>query len=185
MFAFIRQATPLKPPVRELGFTLVELIVTMVVISIAVLGITNALSFAFAHQSDGLWQAKSVALAESYLEEIMARRFDEATPLGGVPPCAPTTVACSAVGVDGEARTEFDDVDDYHGVDDSPPLDVNGNPRLEYAGYRVQVTVAYLDALQVSALGLDASTDAKLVTVRVTPPGVGSAMEFPMLRTNF
>ena len=67
------------------GFTLVELVVTMVVISIAVLGISYALSFAFSRQSDGLWQAKSVALAESYLEEIMARRYDEVTPLGGVP----------------------------------------------------------------------------------------------------
>lgn len=174
-----------KTLVREAGFSLVELVVTMVVISIAVLGITNALSFAFAHQSDGLWQAKSVALAESYLEEIMARRFDEATPLGGVPACSPVTVPCSAVGVDGEPRAEFDDVDDYHGIDDMPPVDANGNPLAEYPGFRVQVTVAYADAAQVAALGLDATTDAKLVTVLVTPPGGKSTMEFPMLRTNF
>jgi MSHA pilin protein MshD len=174
-----------KTLVRERGFSLVELVITMVVISVAVLGIANALSFAFAHQSDGLWQAKSVALAESYLEEIMARRFDEATPLGGVPACAPATVPCSAVGVDGEVRAEFDDVDDYHGIDDMPPVDVNGNPRLEYAGFRVQVNVAYADVTQVTALGLDASTDAKLVSVLVTPPGGKSTMEFPMLRTNF
>ena len=44
------------------GFTLVELIVTMMLVSIAVLGISYALSFAFTHQSDGLWQAKAVAL---------------------------------------------------------------------------------------------------------------------------
>ena len=169
---------------RERGFTLVELIVTMVVVSIAVLGMTYALSFAFSHQSDGLWQAKGVALAESYLEEIMARRFDETTPLGGVPPCSPATVPCSAIGADGEARDEFDDVDDYDGVDDLPPLDIHGNPRLEYAGYRVEVAVAYVDAAQIAALGLDDATDAKLVTVAVTPPGQ-STMEFPMLRTNF
>jgi MSHA pilin protein MshD len=166
------------------GFSLVELIVTMMLISIAVLGITYALSFAFSHQSDGLWQAKSVALAESYIEEIMARRYDEAAPLGGVPPCSPATVACSAVGADGETRSEFDDVDDYDGVDDLPPLDVNGNPRAEYAGFRVQVSVAYADAGQVAALGLDATTDAKLVTVIVTPPGQ-SDMSFPIVRGNY
>ena len=122
-----------------------------------------------------------MALAESYLEEIMARRFDEATPLGGVPPC----VACSVVGPDGgETRAQYDDVDDYHGVDDQPPLDIEGNPRAEYAGYRVQVSVAYLDAGQVAALGLDATSDAKLVRVQVTAPGQ-STMEFPMLRANY
>lgn len=167
-------------PAPDRGFTLVELIVTMMLISTAVLGISYALSFAFSHQSDGLWQSKSIALAESYLEEIMARRFDETTPIGGVPPCAP----CSAPGPDGEARTGFDDVDDYDGVDDLPPLDALGNPRLEYDGYRVQVAVGYPSAGQVAALGLDDATDAKLVTVTVTPPG-GSAMDFSVLRGNF
>ncbi|MDH3640890.1 MAG: prepilin-type N-terminal cleavage/methylation domain-containing protein [Gammaproteobacteria bacterium] len=169
---------------RPSGFTLVELILTMMLISIAVLGITYALSFAFTHQSDGLWQAKSVALAESYIEEIMARRYDEVTPLGGVPPCAPATVACSAIGLDGEVRAEFDDVDDYDGIDDLPPVDVNGNPRAEYAGFRVQVSVAYADVAQVAALGLDNTTDAKLVTVTVTPPGQ-SDMSFPIVRGNY
>ena len=169
---------------RVSGFTLVELIVTMMLVSIAVLGISYALSFAFSHSSDGLWQAKSVVLAESYIEEIVARRYDEATPLGGVPPCSPTTVACSAIGVDGEVRSEFDDVDDYDGVDDLPPVDVDGNPRAGYAGFRVQVSVAYADAAQIAGLGLDDATDAKIVMVTVTPPEM-SDMNFPMLRGNY
>ncbi|MEQ8857038.1 MAG: prepilin-type N-terminal cleavage/methylation domain-containing protein [Pseudomonadales bacterium] len=166
------------------GFTLVELVVTMVVISIAVLGIGQALAFAFTHQSDGIWQTRSVALAETYIEEIMARRFDEATPVGGVPPCAPAAVPCSAVGSDGETRAEFDDVDDYDGLDEQPPLDMDGNPRPEYARFRVQVSVGYPDAAQVAAFGLDDASDAKLVTVTVTPPGEAT-MRFPILRANY
>jgi MSHA pilin protein MshD len=169
---------------RAGGFTLVELVVTMVVISIAVLGIGQALAFAFAHQSDGLWQAKAVALAESYVEEIMARRYDEAAPVGGVPPCAPTAVPCTSVGNDGETRSQFDDVDDYHGLDEQPPLDANGNPRTAYAAYRVQISVAYMNAAQVAAYGLDDASDAKLVTVTVTPPGEGP-MAFPVIRANY
>lgn len=166
------------------GFTLVELIVTMVLVSIAVLGISQALAFAFAHQSDGLWQVKSVALAESYLEEILARRYDEAAPVGGVPPCAPAAIPCTPAGNEGEARAEFDDVDDYDGLDEQPPLDADGNPRVEYAGYRVQVEVDYLDAAQVTALGLDDASDGKLVTVEVTPPGE-APMSFSVLRGNY
>lgn len=166
------------------GFTLVELVVTLVVVSIAVLAIGQALSFAFARQSDGLWQAKAVALAQSYVEEIKARRYDEAAPVGGVPPCAPAAVPCSAVGADGEIRAQFDDVDDYDGLDEQPPLDPDGNPRSDYERYRVQVRVAYLDASQVAAFGLDDTSDAKLITVAVTPPGE-AVMSFPMLRANY
>jgi MSHA pilin protein MshD len=173
-------------PVRNVrGFTLVELIITMAVISIAVLGITYALSFAFSRQSDGLWQAKSIALAESYIEDILSRRYDEATPLGGVPPCSPATTACSSVlGADGESRAQYDDVDDFDGVNDQPPLDADGLPRTEYAAFRVQVSVAYASAAQVADLGLDNPQDAKLINVTVTPPGE-SPMDFPVLRGNF
>jgi len=174
------------PPASEQhsGFTLVELIVTMMIMSFAVLGITYALSFAFSHQSDGLWQARSVALAQSYIEEIMARRYDENSPLGGVPPCSLATVACSAVGNDGETRATFDDVDDYHGLDESPPRDADDAVRAGYTGYRVQVQVAYADAGQIAGLGLDDTTDAKVITVTVTPP-VASPMSFPVVRGNF
>lgn len=186
MCVFTLAAMPQTTPVRSSsGFTLVELIITMAVISVAVLGITYALSFAFAHQSDGLWQAKSVALAESYLEEILSRRYDESTPLGGVPPCSAATAACSSVlGADGESRAEFDDVDDFDGVNDLPPLDADGLPRPQYATYRVQVSVAYASAAQVAALGLDNPQDAKLINVTVTPPG-GTPLDFPVLRGNF
>ncbi len=152
------------------------------------LAIGQALSFAFARQSDGLWQAKAVALAQSYVEEIKARRYDEAAPVGGVPPCAPAALPpaapCSAVGADGETRSQFDDVDDYHGLDEQPPMDAEGNPRSEYARYRVQVSVAYVDAGQIAALGLDDATDAKLITVDVTPPGE-AVMSFRLLRANY
>jgi MSHA pilin protein MshD len=170
---------------KHRGFTLVELIITMSVISIAVLGITYALSLAFRHQSDGLWQAKSVALAASYLEEIVGRRYDETTPQGGVPPCSPATAACSSVmGPEGETRAEFDDVDDYNGVDDFPPLTAQGTPRTEYASFRVQVSVDYVTPAQVAQLALDTTADAKLITVTVLPPD-GSPMHFPLLRGNY
>lgn len=166
------------------GFTLVELIVTMMLISVAVLGISYALSFAFSHQSDGLWQVKSIALAQSYIEEISARRFDEMTPVGGVPPCSASTTACTAPGPEGESRALFDDVDDYDGLNESPPRDAQGSARPGYEGYRVLISVEYMNAGQIGALNLDDATDAKLVLVSVIPPG-GSTMSFPVLRTNF
>jgi len=166
------------------GFTLVELIITLMLISIAVLGISYALGFGLRHQSDAIWQIKSVALAESYLEEILARRFDENSPSGGVPPCSPATTACSTVFDDSESRADFDDVDDYNGLDDSPPKDAQGNVRSGYDGYRVQATVRYADAAEVTAFGLDDVTDAKLITITVSSP-TRAGMSFSVIRGNF
>ncbi len=168
------------------GFTLVEMIVTILIIAIASVGITSSLSFALRHQSDGIWRTKAIALAEAYAEEIMARRFDENTPIGGLPPCSATTVPCSADADfdDGETRANFDDVDDYHNLNEAPPVDAMGIARSGYNNYRVQIQVAYASAAQVVALGLTQPTDAKVVTLWVTPPGQ-PRLEYNLVRGNF
>jgi MSHA pilin protein MshD len=168
------------------GFTLIELIVTMLIISIAALGVTYVLGLGLQHQADPMWQVKAVALAQAYAEEIASRRYDEQTPSGGVPPCSPSTTPCSAAGAfdDGESRAEYDDIDDYDGVLDKPPRDTDGNPLPEYASYQVAVAVAYATPAQASVLGLDSGTDAKIVTITVSNPE-GGAMSFSTLRGNF
>ena len=168
------------------GFTLVELVITMLLISIAALGVTYVLGLAFRHQSDALWQAKAVALASAYAEEILSRRFDEHSPQGGVPPCSPATTPCSLSSAfnDGEPRAQFDDIDDYDGVSDSPPLDADGNPRTDYAAYRVDVAVAYADSSTIAKLGLNGATDVKVVTVQVTSPE-GGRLTLAALKGNY
>ena len=44
--------------------------------------------------------------------------------------------------------------------------------------------MAYASAAQVATYGLDDPTDAKVVTVSVSPPGQ-SALDFTILRSNF
>ena len=85
------------------GFTLVETIVSMLIISIAALAMASSLGFAFARSSDGLLESKVVYIAQGYLEEIQARRYDEVTPVGGTPPCA-VLIPCSTPGPDAESR---------------------------------------------------------------------------------
>eukprot|EP00752_Nemacystus_decipiens_P018009 g16142.t1 len=158
------------------------MIATIAILAIAAVSIFSTLSFALRYQSEGIWQVKVSRLADSYMEQILARRFDETTPPGGVPPC----VTCSAPGSfdDGETRAQFDDVDDFDGVDDLPPVDENGAALAGFDNYRVQVSVAYPDAAQQADLGLTSATDAKLITLTITPPGE-NPQTFTAIKANF
>jgi len=165
------------------GFTLVETIVAMLIISIAALAMASALGFAFSRSSDGLLEARVVYIAQAYLEEIQARRYDEATPSGGTPPCQ-TLAPCSALGPDLESRENYDDIDDYNGLLDAPPRDALNQVMSDFSGFSVAVAVDYADAAQIAAWGLDDATDAKIVSVTVTTPD-GRSRPFIMIRGNY
>ena len=156
-------------------------------LSIALLAVAKSLQFSAQFGADTLWQTKTVELVQAYSDEILTKRYDELTPIGGVPPCT----SCSAESsfgsaqdspseVRGGGQNRFDDVDDYHGLNDSPPIDAQGNVRADYAGYRVEVSVNYAGL----AHGLAVDTDAKQIQITVTPPGQ-SAVPFSVLRGNF
>lgn len=155
----------------------------MLIISIAALAMASALGFAFARSSDGLLEAKAIYIAQGYLEEIQARRYDEVAPVGGAPPCQ-TLSPCSVLGPDAESRENFDDVDDYNGLLDAPPRDSQNQIMPEFSGFSVAVSVDYADAAQIAAWNLDDATDAKVVSVTVTTPD-GKARPFIMIRGNY
>ncbi|MEQ9210731.1 MAG: prepilin-type N-terminal cleavage/methylation domain-containing protein, partial [Pseudomonadales bacterium] len=107
------------------GLSLIELIITIVVLAISLVGITFVINNSLSRSSDTLVQAQAVALAQAYLDEILGKRFDDNTRPSGIPPCrasGPPPQQCTAefaFGPDGgETRAQFDDVDDYHGLDE-------------------------------------------------------------------
>ena len=172
--------------VSERGFTFVELVIAIAVMGIACVTMLQMLGLSLNHQSDTLVQARTTALAEAYMAEILARRFDEHSAPGGVPACSPPTTPCSAASAfaDGETRANFDDVDDFDGLDESPPLDATGAPRVGFDGFRVQVTVSYATGAERAAFALDAATDAKVIQIAVTPPQ-GTAQPFTFVKGNY
>ena len=171
---------------RNSGFTIVELIMTILILSIATAGVVGSLSYGLRYSADAMPRAKTVALAQAYFDEIMAKRYDETTPLGGLPACSVATIPCTDAAAfdDGEVRSSYDDVDDFHGLDERPPRNADGMAMTDYDEFRVQIAVRYPDATETAALGIGASTDAKLVSLTVTTPD-GDAVTFGLLRANF
>src|SRR6185437_12009206 len=143
------------------GVTLVELVVTIVVITAAVSAVLAIVSSTAARSAENLVQTQAVVIAESYLNEILAKPF-------GADPCAP-----------GCTRVQMAKVGDYNNLVEVGVHDDRGNPVTRLGGYTVQVTVAG------SALGAAPAVPAaqsELVTVAVTPRS-GAAVVLSGYRT--
>lgn len=186
------------------GLSLIELVVTIVVLAIALLGITSAFQFGLSQSADSTLQVRTVALAQAYLDEILGKRYDERTRARGTPPCrstAPPARQCTAeasFGPDGtETRARYDDVDDYHGLVEgvgevNPLRDAQGNTRTGYDNFRVEVNVRYINigvGEEEENLGvnneLDDQYDAKLITVTVSSRLSDTETDFSAYKANF
>ena len=152
---------PRKRPAHS-GFSLIEVIVAMLLISVGVLGVLSAMNTLVKGSADPMVRKQAIAVAESLLEEITLKDF--ANPTGGYT---------------GTDRAQFDDVSDYAGYTTTTGIkDISGTAISGLSSYNISsVTVAN------AALGSIASTDAKLITVTVTAPG-GEAISMSAYRTN-
>jgi len=165
------------------GFTLIELIIVILVLSLALTGVTIAINETVKQSSKPLVQTRAMELAQTYLDEILNKRFDELSGQGGTPRCdssdnAAQTCSNSLGNEESNNRQLFDDVDDFNGLNDSPPVTANSS-LVNYSSYRVQVSVAYAGG----DLGLS-SRGAKRITVSVTTP-LGNVIPVSAYRVNF
>jgi MSHA pilin protein MshD len=142
---------------RQAGITLVELIISIVVISIALVGIFLVINLTTTTSANPVVQYQAIAIAESYMEEILLQAYCN--------PIIPATCAFGAgTGPDSaETRATYNDVDDYNGLSDSGALDSQGNAIALLSAYTILVKV---DEKAVASL------TAKLITVTVTGPGI-------------
>jgi MSHA pilin protein MshD len=137
----------MSSPARCRGVTLVELIVTIVIVAVAVSGVLALVSATAARSAENMQQVQAVAIAESYLNEILQKPF-------GVD-CGPCT------------RTQMDEVGDYNGLTDVGAQDATGSPVANLGNYTVQVTVTNPT---LGTAPVVPTTQTELVTVTVTAP---------------
>ena len=168
--------------IKQSGYSLIELIVTIVVTSIVIIIFYSVFAPNQKHSVSSILQVKAAELGQAYLEEIIHKRFDENSPAGNSLRCnQPSGPLCGGIANEEGAgnRSLFDDVDDYHGLDDQPAQDAFGNNRVGFNGYRVTVSVSYAGG----DLGL-AAQDLKRVEVTVYTPE-GNNLVFSQYKGNF
>lgn len=157
------------------GATLVELVITIVIISIAIAGVVGAFSLITGRSADPLNQTRAVELAQLYMDEILTKKYSESTPPGGVPRQPGN---CTLGPDSGENRSTFNDVDDYNGLSEAPKTHTD-NALTGYDGFSVDVTVACAG----SDVGL-ANAEAKRIDLTITAPG-NQSFVFSAYRVNF
>ena len=78
------------------GMTLIELVMTIVILGIAAAALFSAMAAITGHSADPMLRQQSLAIAEAYLEEITLQAF-------------PASTTCAASN-SGAGRSSFDDV---------------------------------------------------------------------------
>lgn len=148
------------------GFTLMEMVVAIVIISVGLAGLLLAFSTAVRSSADPLVQKQLIAIAEEMLEEVLLKPHAVA----GVAP-ANALVNCGAAGA---SRVAFDDVRDYHQYQTQGVCDIDGVAVTGLEAYRVTVSVSAAtwegvdDTLQVR-VDVTRGTDTFTLIGRRTP----------------
>lgn len=142
------------------GFTLIEVLVTILVVALAATAVLGVYSSLVARSADPMVREQALAIAEAYLEEIELKPFCEDMPV-----CASETGNSEA----GETRADFDDVQDYNALPAAhAPADQQGTALPDLANYRVTV------AVQGHALGSLTANQALRIDVQVDHPAIGA-----------
>ncbi len=153
------------PRNSQSGITLIETIVFIVVISIALGTLLQVFNHNVVQSADPAMRIRALEQAQSLLDDILARKFDQNTPTGGVPACGSSAgLPCAGISPDGV----YNDVGDFHGYTQAVA-----------PGYNAVVSVT--DA--GSELGL-ANNHARRITVVVTTPGA-APFTLSAYRVNF
>lgn len=147
------------------GFTLIELIVVIVVLSAAIAGVLLVFQNTVRASADPQVYKQALAIAEGMLDEILVASYD---PLAGT-----------------GSRANFDDVDDYAGYTTAGGMkDIQGNPVAGLGAFNVSSITVTVVALNDSGGVLTPVNEAKRITVTVTGPA-GFAISLDGYRTRY
>jgi len=160
---------------KQKGVTLIELVISMVVLSIMMVAMFEAMGTISRSSADPMLKAQSLSIAQSYMEEIQSKSFLDPTTGNWCGVSVPTDSSRSS-------RDRFDDICDYQSLGDNTVRDLNNNALASLANY--QVTVAVTNDATVNLEGLlGTAEDAALITITVSSPD-NQNIQLSMYRAN-
>jgi len=197
---------------KHFGVTLIEMVIFIAIVSVAFTGIIMVFINTGKHSADPLVKIRTIELGQSFLEEILLKKYDEDSPVtGGCIDYANSRCSSGKNGSTtfqpeaGETRGTYDDVDDYHNLEycginvTAGDLSCTGSCTTlvnesgddisnEYSGYSVCVRVSFagneLNNVSPGTGTTVLANDAKRIDVIITDP-LSSSMTFTTYKLNF
>ena len=118
---------PVKAPVRLGGFSFLELMIFVVVVSTALLGVLSVIHLDVSRSAEALQRKQAIAIAEAFIDEVLTRQFAN-----------PTAFVGSATQSN---RPFFIDVDDYHNFTSTGIYTKSGQVINGLTGYSVSISI--------------------------------------------
>jgi len=140
------------------GLTLVELVISIVVVSIALTTVLGAMGLIGGHSSDSAIRIQAMSIAESYLEEITAKAYFDPD----------TGILCESPPPAANQRPNYDNVCDYQGIlADNTVRNSSYTPIANLSQYSVAVSITPNSGAELN--GLPAG-DAIRIDIQVQSP---------------
>ena len=161
----------LNAPPRTPGFTLVEAVISIVLVGVLLVAAINTLGATAVSKRNIEHQALGYTLAADLMAEILSQAYEEPVD---------TVIFGRESSESGGERTEWDDVDDYDGWSATPPETKDGEPLDGYDEWTRSVEVAFVNPTMLNEIGTN--TGMKRITVTASFNGVPAA-ELVAIRT--
>lgn len=146
------------------GISLVEVTISMVIVSITSLSVIQMFGVSAKTRALSSDRVRGLHLAADLLAEIAAQ--DWADPVQGI-----TSFGIRMDEYDGTTRVRYNDIDDYHGWKQSPPLLPDGTPVPGFDGWTRSVEVEYAALSENTVVTSGTFESGKLITVTVERGG--------------
>lgn len=158
---------------RERGVTLIELLVFIMIVSIAVVGILGVMTLTTSQSADALRRKQALMIAESLMEEVQSAQFTFCDPSSPDADTAANTADCDIPegwGNEAPAERPFDNVNDYVTAPGAAQATFGSSPVLDLRGTAFTTgDYAATVAVQPAALGgLAAGGSADTPVLRIT-----------------
>jgi MSHA pilin protein MshD len=165
---------------RQRGVTMIELLVFIVIVSIAVAGVLGVISLTTRDSADPLRRKQALLIAESLMEEVQMAQFTSFDPASMDSGAAPVPEDWGQGSLEPGQGRPFDNVNDYvsqPGVAETPfnnggsaLRNANGDPFVP-SDYQASVSISPATLNGIGSAGTSADTEVLHIRVTVTFDG--------------